>query len=323
MHAGNGAIFFDAGFEFHQDGMATAVAIKNFFASETDFDGAIEDEGGFGDDDFVIEGITFATEASAVGSGADTNVRGGHVENFGESAMEIVRGLRAGPDGQFPIGVFDGYGGVLLDGEMRAALVEKSVFEDFVGFGEGFFNVAEFEGDAFVDVAFLAVVVNAGFRSGQGFFRIGDGGEDFVVDIDEVEGFEGGELFAGDDGGNRIADVADVINAESLLVLADGKDSVCDGEVFSGENQIDAGMGESAGSIDLSNPRVGVRGAQEFAVGHAREKNVVSEAGLAGDFGAGVDAAARDADDAKFISVCRDLFRWLFRQIFLIRQVPS
>ena len=42
MHSGDGAVFFDAGFEFHQDGMAAAVAIENFFAREADLDGAIE-----------------------------------------------------------------------------------------------------------------------------------------------------------------------------------------------------------------------------------------------------------------------------------------
>ena len=192
---------------------------------------------------------------------------------------------------------------MLLDGKMGVALVEESVFEDFVGFGEGFLDVAEFECDAFVNVAFFAVIVDARFGSGEGFFGIGDGGQDFVVDIDEVEGFEGGQLFAGDDGGDGIADVADVIDAEGLLVLADGKNSVFDGQIFSGEDQIDAGMGEGAGSVDLSNAGVRVRGAQEFAVGHAREKNVVGKAGLAGDFGAGVHAAARNADDAEFIAV--------------------
>ena len=54
---------------------------------------------GLGYDDFVIEGIALAAEASAIGSGDDANVRGRHFQNFGEGAMEVVRGLRAGPDG--------------------------------------------------------------------------------------------------------------------------------------------------------------------------------------------------------------------------------
>jgi len=125
-------------------------------------------------------------------------MRGRHLQNFGESAMKVVRGLGAGPDGQLSIGIFCGDGGVLLDGKMRAALVEKSVFKDFVGFGERFFNIAEFQGDALMNVAFFAVLVNARFGSGESFFGIGDGGENFVLDVDEVQSFERGELLAGD-----------------------------------------------------------------------------------------------------------------------------
>jgi hypothetical protein len=54
-----------------------------------------------------------------------------------------------------------------------------------------------------------------------------------------------------------------------------------------------------ARNVDAANARVRVRGAQELAVGHAGKGNVVGEAGLAGDFGAGVYAAAGVADYAE------------------------
>jgi len=50
---------------------------------------------------------------------------------------------------------------VLLDGEMRVSLIEEGVFEDFVGFRKSLVDIAEFEGDPFVDVAFVAVIVDA------------------------------------------------------------------------------------------------------------------------------------------------------------------
>src|SRR5437773_7165409 len=43
----------------------------------------------------------------------------------------------------------------------------------------------------FVNVPFLAVFVDARLRSREGFFRIGDGRQDFIVDIDQIERFEG------------------------------------------------------------------------------------------------------------------------------------
>src|ERR1700674_3577948 len=278
MHSADGAILLDAGLESHQDGMAAAVTIKNFLAREANLDGAIQQKRGFGDDDFMIEGIALSAKASAVGRGADANMRGRHLQNLGQSAVKVVRCLRAGPDCKLPFGILDGDGGVLLDGKMRASLVEKNVFKDFVGFGERFFNITEFQGDALVNIAFFAVLVDARFGGGESFFGGGDGGEKFVVDVDEVQSFERGEFLAGDDGSDGITDVAHVIEAEGLLVLADGKNSILDGQILPGENQIDTGVSESAGSVDFSNACVRMRGVQRCAMGHAREEDVVGKA---------------------------------------------
>src|SRR6267143_514424 len=236
--------------------MTAAVTIKNFLAREANLDGAIQEEGGLGHDDFVIEGVALPAEASAIGRGADANMRGRHLQNLGESAMEVVRGLRAGPDGQLPIRVLCGDSGVLFDGKMCASLVEENVFKDFVGFGERFLNIPKFQRDALMNVALFAVLVNARFGSGESFFGIRDGGENLVLDVDEVQSFERGEFLAGDDGSNRTTDVPHMIEAEGLLVLADGKNPVLDGQIFAGENQIDTGVSGSAGSVDLSNARV-------------------------------------------------------------------
>ena len=160
MHGGDGAVFFHAGFEIHQDRVAAAMAVKNFFARQADFYRAVKKERGFGHHDFVIERIALASEAAAIRSRDDANMRGRHLQDFGERAMQVVRGLGAGPNGEFAVGIFSRHRGVLLDGEMRAALVEKSVFEDFVFFGETLVDIAEFQGNTLVDVAFIAVLVN-------------------------------------------------------------------------------------------------------------------------------------------------------------------
>ena len=191
--------------------------------------------------------------------------------------------------------------GVLLDRQMRAALIEKSVFEDFVGFGKAFLHIAKLQRHALVNVAFFAVIVNARLGSCERFFGVGDRRQDFVLDVDQVQSLERGQLFARDDGSDRISDVAHVIDAKRLLVLADRQNSVLDGHVFSGENQIHARMSRGARRVDFSDASVRMRRTQKFAVRHARQENVVGEARLTGDFRAGVDPAARDADDAQFV----------------------
>ena len=143
MHSSNRAVLLDTGFEFHQDRMAAAVTIKNFFSRQADFDGPVEHESGFGYNDFVIERIAFSAEAAAVGRGDYANMRSGHFQNFGERAMEIMRRLRAGPNRQLAIRILDGDRSVLLDCGMGVPLEEKSVLENFICFGKTFFHVAE------------------------------------------------------------------------------------------------------------------------------------------------------------------------------------
>ena len=47
-----------------------------------------------------------------------------------------------------------------------------------------------------------------------------------------------------------------------------------------------------------------MRRAKQFAVHHARQKDVVGEARLPRDLGSGVNPAAGDADQAKFFAIC-------------------
>ena len=101
-----------------------------------------------------------------------------------------MRGLRAGPHGQLSLRILDGNRSVLLNGKMSVSLEEKRVFEDFICFGKAFFHVAEFQSHEFVNVPLFAVFVDARLGSRQGFLGIGDGGQDFIVDIDQVQRFK-------------------------------------------------------------------------------------------------------------------------------------
>src|SRR5256885_10713172 len=105
--------------------------------------------------------------------------------------MEIMRSLRAGPNGQLSIRVLDGHGSMLLDGKMGVSLKEKSVLKNFIGFGKAFFHVAKLQCHELVNVPLFAVLVDARFWSRQRFFGIGDGRQGFIVDVDQVERFEG------------------------------------------------------------------------------------------------------------------------------------
>jgi hypothetical protein len=72
---------------------------------------------------------------------------------------------------------------------------------------------------------------------------------------------------------------------------------------------MDAGMGLRAGCVDFFYAGVRVRGAEEFAMHHAGEGNVVGVAGLASDSGAGIHAATRFADYAEIFGVMGGFLR--------------
>jgi len=109
--------------------------------------------------------------------------------------MKVVRGLGAGTDGQLPSGSFVATAACCSMG--RCVLPgRKKCLKDSSASAKDFSNIAEFQGDALMNVAFFAVLVNARFGSGEDFFGIGDGGENFVLDVDEVQSFERGDLLA-------------------------------------------------------------------------------------------------------------------------------
>ena len=212
MHAGDRAVFLHAGPEFHQHRMAPAVAIENFFARQADFYRTVEQQRSLRHDDFVVEGIALAAKPAAVRRGNHANVRWRHLQHFCQSAMQIMRRLRAGPDGQFSVRILDGHRSVLLDGKMRASLVEERVLKDFVRFRNSLFHVAEFQRHKLVNVSFFAVFVDARLGSRQRLFGIRNRRQNLVIHIDQVQGFKCRQFLAGYNCSDRITHVPHMID---------------------------------------------------------------------------------------------------------------
>ena len=123
----------------------------------------------------------------------------------------------------------------------------------------------------------------------------------FVLDVDQIERFERSQLVACDDGSDRIADEANAIDGERVLVLAHGEDAVRNREVAAVQDEEHARVGARARRVDADNARVRRRGSQELTVHHARQHDVVGELRLTGRLRAAVDAAAGFADDIHFL----------------------
>src|SRR6185295_20009875 len=74
VHCSNRAVTLHAGLHPHQNRMATAMAVEDFFARQSDFDRAARDDRKFRDRHFMIEGVAFAAESAAVRCGDNANV---------------------------------------------------------------------------------------------------------------------------------------------------------------------------------------------------------------------------------------------------------
>ena len=237
VHAGDRAVQLHAGLEPHQHRMAAAMAVEDLFARQADLHRAIEHESGLGDDHLVVERVALAAEAAAVGCRDHADVRGRHGQRLRERAVDVVRRLRARPEHELAVGILRRDRRVLLDRQVGVALIEERVLEHAIGVGERLLDVAEAQRHGLVDVAGVAVLVNARLGVGEAVLRIGERAQRLVFDVDEVERLERRQLVARDDGGDRIADEADAIDRERVLVLADREDAVRDGEVPPGQNQ--------------------------------------------------------------------------------------
>ncbi len=273
------------------------MAVENFLARERDLHRPPRDHRELGDDDLVVEGIALAAEAAAVRRGDDAYVRGRKAEGFSERAVDVVRRLRGRPERELVVGVEVSDRRVLLHRQVRVALVEENILADVIGLLETFFQVAELKVHFLVHVRAVAVVVHARIVDHDGLFDARDRLKSFVLDFDQVHRLERRVFVYGRDGGHGVAYEANLADAERVLVLTDRQDAVRDRQIFAGDDGVNAGQGERLRRVDLFNERVRLVGAQDFAVEHTRQSDVVREQCLPRALRARVHLAERLADD--------------------------
>src|SRR5207248_2544559 len=108
-------------------------------------------------------------------------------------------------------------------------------------------------------------------------------------------------LVNGGDRGDGVADEANLVGAERVLVLADGEDAVRDGQVFAGDDGMDAGEGRRLRGVNGFDERVWEVRAEDFAVEHARQAYVVGELRLTDALRARVNLAEGLTDDLQVL----------------------
>ena len=132
----------------------------------------------------------------------------------------------------------------------------------------------------------LHAFVDSGGLFLDGFHRLVDGGENLVFNIDEVEGRFRDLFRYGCNGCNRLADVADLLEGEYLLVaelFVASPDALLDPKrVLAGHDRPDAGKLLGLGRVDVYDLRVRVGAADGRSMPHAGHFNIPDIAGIGG-----------------------------------------
>ena len=151
----------------------------------------------------------------------------------------------------------------------------------------------------------------------HGLFDARDALQLLVHDLDEVHRVEGRVLVNGRDRRDGVADEAHALDAQRVLVLTDGEDAVGDGQVLARDDGVDAGERERLRRVDALDARVRLGRAEDFAVEHARQRDVVGEARLAHALRARVHLAEGLADRPSVLAPLRFFPVRLHRLLFV------
>ena len=162
-----------------------------------------------------LKGSDFPPKPPPLGVAMTRIFAGGSLEHFRERPVHVVRRLGRRPERQLSVGAEVGDRGVLLERQVRVALVEEEVLVHAVGAREPLLRVAELHRHELVDVGLVAVVVDRRLGRREAVVDRADRRQRLVVHGDEVQRLEGGVLVHRRDGGDRVADEADAIRCRA------------------------------------------------------------------------------------------------------------
>src|SRR6266498_5367835 len=118
----------------------------------------------------MIEWIALAAESASVWRGNHANMAGRNFENFSQGSMNVVWRLSGTPKCQLVIRIEMSNGGVLLHRQMGVAFIEENIFSNQIGFSEPLVRLAEFQAYFLMNVAAVAVFMNARLINTDAFF---------------------------------------------------------------------------------------------------------------------------------------------------------
>ena len=283
----------DAHLDRHERAGCGAGADQYLGAAHGHLDGAADLAGQHGRQRFQIDG-GLAAEAAADFRRKDADLRLRVHEHGGQLVADSEMALRTGFHDQMPVLVPVGQRVVRLD----VALVDHGggigPLHDQVGRRIAGLDVAFLVNEVLGDVAELVVEDAAGFGVEvveddrrvvtHGFAHVQHGRQDFVVHVDQTQGFLGVVDAGGGHGGDDLALRGDAPAGDDPLghvaqalhagLVGFGLAAARVGKVVAGDHGQNLAGSLGARRIDAANARPRVRAAQHFAPDHARHAGV-------------------------------------------------
>ena len=278
---------------------AVGVGHEGLGAGRGPLDRAADGLGGGGDEGLLGVVEDLRAEAAADVGRDDAELLLGDAEHEGaHQQADDVGVLRGGVEGVLVVG-----GVVLADGAARLHRVgDQAVVDELErrdvrrGRDRGVDGLAVVLDEAPVEAEVARVVVVDGGGAGlEGGAHVDDGGQLLDVDDDGLGGVAGLGQRLGDDGGDGVADVADLALGEDRVLrllhrvagavvdLPAAGDAAGGGEVLGGEDLEDAGHRRRGAGVDRADAAVRHVRADEGDVGLAVAVEVVGVAALAGE----------------------------------------
>ena len=266
--------------------MKSSSLVKTIFTGLIEFhreDGAAEDR--------AVE-LELAAEAASHVRREHPDVAFSHAEDAGHKALHIVGRLVGGINGQFLVGGVARYRAAGLHAHVRLAAAAEPVFPDVLRFLEAFFDLAPFDMAGNADVP-LEAVMDLGGVFLYGVKGLENRGEHLIVDLDQVEGLFRDLFRYRRDCRNRLADIADLVDGQYLLVaqvLVAPPDALFHAEGILARHHCPYAVeGQGLAGVDALDLCVGVGAPEYLAVEHAGELDVEGVGGPARDLRPSVD----------------------------------
>ena len=252
-------------------------------------------------------GAELGPESAAEKIGHDPDVIGRDFEELGQIVAESEHALGGGPDAQLPV-LPARHGAVRLERVVQRHRGPVGPLDGRVGLPEAGLDVA-----ALADARGRGVLVIGEDLRGAWLarlVRVDDVRQDLVARLDQADGVLGdlggdrrdrGDLLAcvqhaAQPSGSALLLAGLVDRAPGILGLPKGREAV---RPVEDEHGLDAREARRARGIDGNDARMSVRAAQDRAMKHAAQLDVVGVGGPAGHLGRAVDAGDRLADDVQ------------------------